>query len=146
MHTVDSAIKHALGMSTRKRGNVVIEEYVQLTNLRKRVTDLCTYIMDKPFKSRFEVMKRLSQEIWMCECSKFEIPNGTGVVGFHGMLQSLIRNKHLIECVQTYNSEQFIDLPMYALTEEEWLAVAQIECILKKIRTLNKNIQSDIPG
>jgi hypothetical protein len=146
MHTVDLAVKHGLGILVRKKKKVVVDECKELTNLRTKVKELCAYIMDKKVKTRFEELKTLSNDIWNCNCSKLEIPNATRVAGFYRMLQSLLRNKHLLENAQKSNAKSLGELPQYALTEDEWVAVAQIECVLKKMTTLNMNMQSDIPG
>jgi hypothetical protein len=61
-------------------------------------------------------------------------------------LQSLIRNKHLLENAVKSYSKPLEELVDHALTENEWVGVAQIECILKKMTTLNMDMQSDIPG
>jgi hypothetical protein len=145
MHTVDLAVKHGLGILVRKKKKVVVDECVELTKLRTKIKDLCSYVMDKKSKTRFEDLKKISNDIWNCDCSKLEIPNATRVAGFYRMLQSLLRNKHVLENAQKSNSQN-LELDKYALTDDEWVAVSQIECVLKKMTTLNMNMQSDIPG
>jgi hypothetical protein len=146
MHTVDLAVKHALGISVRRKNKVVLDECLHLKRIRTRVKEFCSYIMDKHKKSRFEELKKISTDNWKCDCCKFEIPNVTRVAGFYRMLQSLIRNKHLIDLALTYQSEQLHELQEFALTDAEWIGVVQIECILQKMTALSMNMQSDIPG
>jgi hypothetical protein len=146
MHTVDLAVKHGLGILVRKKKKEIIDPCEELTKVRMKIRELCAYIMDKKNKSRYEELKTLSMEIWKCDCTKLEIPNATRVAGFYRMLQSLIRNKHLIENAVKSYSKPLEELVDHALTDNEWVGVAQIECILKKMTTLNMDMQSDIPG
>jgi hypothetical protein len=73
------------------------------------------------------VLKVLLNEIWNCNCPKLEIPNGTWVAGLYGMLQSLLRNKHLLENVLKYNWKSLGEISQYVLMDEEWIGVSQIE-------------------
>jgi hypothetical protein len=124
----------------------VLDPCVELTKVRMKIRELCLYIMDKKNKSRFKELKALSMDIWKCDCTKLEIPNATRVAGFYRILQSLIWNKHLLENAQKSNAKHLEELVDHALTENEWVEVAQIECILKRMTTLNMDMQSDIPG
>jgi hypothetical protein len=146
MHTVDLAVKHGLGILVRKKKNKVVDPCEELNKIQMKICELCAYVMDKKNKSRFSELKSLSNEIWKCDCIKLEIPNATRVAGFYRMLQSLIRNKHLLENAQNSDSKQLAELDDHALTECEWIGVAQIECILKKMTTLNMDMQSDVLG
>jgi hypothetical protein len=116
----------------RKKKQVVVDKCQELTKLRTKVKEFCAYIMYKKEKTRVEELKSLSNDIWNCNCSKLEIPNATQFAGFNRMLQSLLRNKHLLENAQKSNPKSLGELAKYALTEDEWVAVAQIECVLKK--------------
>jgi hypothetical protein len=146
MHTVDLAVKHGLGILVRKKKKEVVDVCEELTRVRMKVRELCAHIMDKKVKARFEELKLLSNEIWKCDCIRLELPNATRVAGFYRMLQSLLRNRHLLENAQNSDSQHLSELNDYALTEPEWVGVSQIECILKKMTTLNMDMQSDIPG
>jgi hypothetical protein len=105
---------------------------IELTALRKKVRDLCAYVMDKKNKGRFDELVHLSSEIWNCACSRLELPNATRVAGFYRMIQSLVRNKHLLENAQKSDSRHLTDLDDLSLTPEEWISVSHIEAILKK--------------
>lgn len=146
MHTVDLAVKHGLGILVRKKRKEVVDPCVELTRVRTKIRELCAYVMDKKNKSRFDELKLMSLDIWKCDCIKLVIPNATRVAGFYRMLQSLIRNKHLLENAQKSDSKHLKELADHALTENEWVGVAQIECILKQMTTLNMDMQSDVPG
>jgi hypothetical protein len=94
-----------------------------------KIRELCAYVMDKKNKSRFSELKFMSKKIWKCNCIKLEIPNATQVAGLNRMLQSLIRNKQLLENAQNSDSKQLAELDDLALTECNWIGVAQIESI-----------------
>jgi hypothetical protein len=111
-----------------------------------KIRELCAYVMDKKNKSRFEDLKKFSLDIWKCECIKLEIPNATRVAGFYLMEQILIQKIHLLENAQKLYYRNLGELVDHALTYEEWIGVAQIECILKKMTTLNMDMQSNVPG
>jgi hypothetical protein len=132
-----------IGSEKKKK---VVDACEELTRVRLKIRELCAYVMDKHNKSRFDDLKLLSNDIWKCDCIKLEIPNATRVAGFYRMIQSLLRNRHLLENAQNSDSRNLAELNDYALTEPEWVGVSQIECILKKMTTLNMDMQSDIPG
>jgi hypothetical protein len=58
MHTVDLAVKHALGICVRRKQKMVLDKSLALKQLRTRAKGLCAYIMDKHNKSRFEEFKK----------------------------------------------------------------------------------------
>jgi hypothetical protein len=130
MHTVDLAVKHALGISVRRKNKVVLDECLHLKRICSRVKEFCSYVMDKHNKSRFKELKKISTGNWKCDCCKFEIPNVTRVA------ESLIRNKHLIDLALTYQFEQLQKLQEFDLTDAKGIVVVQIECILEKMTAL----------
>ena len=79
-----------------KNGNFT-DNCPELNSLRTRLLKMCSYIMDKHVKGRFEEMTKISQLNYSCNCVRIEIPNATRVAGFYRMIQTTLRNKPVID-------------------------------------------------
>ena len=130
----------------RKKNKQIVDQCIPLTDLRNKVKNLCSYVMDKQKKNRYAEIKKICESVFHCECVQLELPNVTRVAGFYRMIQSCIRNKYLIEALKTRGQKLLPEICNLSLTDSEWIDVVEIESILKEVTILNMNLQSDNPG
>jgi hypothetical protein len=91
MHAQELVVTHALGLGERSKAGVVTDQYEAGKNIRNKVKNLLSKIMDKKAKGRFKEYKMMCQEYLHCNAPKLELPNDTRVSGVFRMYQSALR-------------------------------------------------------
>jgi hypothetical protein len=81
MHMQELALHHALGTRTRSQGGVEIDNFPPGRNLRQRVKNLLSYIMDKKSKKRFVAEKDVVRSHFGKIPVALELPNDTWISG-----------------------------------------------------------------
>ena len=142
MHTQELVITHALGLRTRTRMRVVVDEFCEGKALRNRVKELLSFIMDKKAKGRFREYCNLDKAV---KTNVLELPNDTRVAGTYRMFVSCLKSKQPIQvyCAESKDASKVQDL---ALSTKEWQQLAEFEAVLKHCHILAMESQIDGVG
>ena len=101
--------------------------------------------MDKKAKGQSKETISLCQAVFNCDPLKMNVPNKTRVAGTHLMIQHTLRNKQVI--IQLMNNSSFAEkLEQFALTRDDFVVIAEIDCILEIMTILSMNHQRDEVG
>ena len=139
MHEIQLAIVHSTGMAKRKKGRVVVDEFPECEDLRKKSLAVSSYLMDKKAKARHKKMQEMMASQGRGH-TRIVLPNATRAAGILIHWESLLRERWNL--VLYWLS----DFKAKELNDDEFWLIAQLSSVLFPICTLVKTVQSDKPG
>jgi hAT family C-terminal dimerisation region len=145
MHMQELALHHALGTRTRSRGGVEIDNFPPGRNLRQRVKNLLSYIMDKKSKKRFVAYKDVVRSHFGKIPVALELPNDTRISGSFRMFECCIKSRTYIMSYLT-NVETEEKIAELCLTKDDWQFLAEMESVMRNTNILALTMQVDNPG
>jgi hypothetical protein len=93
MHVFELAIKHWTGIRTRRRNNVVWDQFPEFIELQNKFKNLISWIMNMKSKKRYENYKKSHSD----QVLGLVVPNDTRVSGVHIMFVTLTRSMHALD-------------------------------------------------
>ena len=139
MHVAQLVADHATGKRTRSVNKKVVDSFPECDAIRSRVRGMIGYIWSRKAKSRMIAYKARNT---MAKKSVIRVgmDNATRIAGTERMYKQSLRSRW---CMSTYFALEPSAGRTHELGDEEWVAVAQVEAVLRPICALAFTTQID---